>query len=59
MIHVFTTTTNFMPLTHFVIADDRYEEYLQTYRQGMDLDFLTHGVNEGWAAPADDEGNPL
>jgi len=59
MIHVWTTTTNWAPMTHFVIAPDRIEEYTQTYLQGTDLDFLTHGVNEGWAAPADDEGNPL
>ena len=57
MIHVYTTST--INQAHFLLANDRYEEYFQTYIQGTDLDFLTHGVNEGWAAPADDQGNPL
>ena len=55
MILVANTLTNVCHL----IAEDRLELYVASWQQGTDDDFLMYGVNEGWAIPADTEGNPI
>jgi len=55
MILVANTLTNVCHL----IAEDRLELYVASWQQGTDEDFLMYGVNEGWAIPADTEGNPI
>jgi hypothetical protein len=42
-----------------LIAEDRLEEYAASWWQGTSDDLLSHGVNEGWAKLADEQGNPL
>lgn len=59
MVHIWTTTTNFQPDTHYVIDDERYQEFLDAYRAGTDRQLIQDGLNQGWAKLSNENGEPI